>query len=105
MAGRIISVRRDLYASKAASAITSEVFWVGDAEAISVFARGSPSTTTIQGSNAEGRTSAIGETSWSVLSTILSPSPDMIDIESGFRWFRALRSETTELVIELQNKV
>lgn len=103
--GRFVTTRRDLYTSKAASVITSETFWTGDAEAISVFARGSPSTTTLQGSNAEGRTATIAENSWSNLSTILSPSPDMIDIESGFRWFRALRSETTELVIQLQNRV
>ena len=94
-------VRRDLYESKAASAITSEVFNVKDAESISFFISGSPSTTTIQGSNADGRTTDITNTTadWSDLSTVISPAPDMIDIEPGFSYVRCLRSETTSLIL------
>jgi hypothetical protein len=33
----------------------------------------------------------------------LSPSPDMVDIEPGFRWMRLLRSETTEATLNLRN--
>ena len=93
------SLRRDLYTSKTASEITSEVVWVGDADEITAFLRGSPSTTTLQSSNANGRDESIAETSWSVLTTVISPSPDMLNIEPGFRWLRALRSQTTELVL------
>ena len=98
------SVRRDLYSSKTASEITSEVHSVKDARSISFFMRGSPSTTTIQGSNADGRTTDITNSlnDWSVLSTIIAPSPDMIDIESGFAYVRCLRSETTEVILQCQ---
>ena len=98
-----VTVRRDLYSSQAASGVTSEVYWVGDAISISMFLRGSPSTTSIQGSNADGRTGVIAETSWSDLTVIINPSPDMIDIESGFGWLRGLRSETTEMTLQLVN--
>jgi len=101
------TVRRDLYSSKTASEITSEVYDVRDAESISFFIRGSPSTTTIQGSNSDARTVDITNTltDWSNLSTVVSPSPDMIDIESGFGHVRCLRSETTEVVLQLQKRV
>ena len=102
---RFFEARRDLYASKAASDITSEIYNVMDAESISLFISGSPSTTTIQGSNADGRSSGITNSTadWSDLSVILSPSPDMIDIEPGFRWIRAQRSETTSVVLNVRN--
>lgn len=93
------NLRRSVYTSKGASEITSEVLWTGDANELTVFLRGSPSTTTIQASNADGRDTTIAETSWSVLTTVISPSPDMLNIEPGFRWFRCLRSETTEVVV------
>ena len=98
------TVQRDLYESKAASAITSEVYRVADADEITLFVRGSPSTTTIQGTNADGRTTDITNTTtdWSDLSTIVSPSPDMIDIEPGFNYLRCQRSETTEVVLHAQ---
>jgi hypothetical protein len=104
---RHLNVRRDLYTSKTASDITSETFFVGDARAISFFIRGSPSTTTIQGSNADGRSNDITNTTddWSDLSTVLDPSPDMIDIEPGFEYVRLLRSETTEVILKLQQMV
>ena len=104
---RHFSARRDLYGSKAASDITSETYYVGDADAISLFVRGSPSTTTLQGSNEDGRNVDIkntGAADWSTLSTVINPSPDMIDIEPGFAYLRATRSETTELILTLQNK-
>ena len=99
------TTRRDLYTSKAASGITSEVFSVADARSISIFISGSPSTTTIQGSNANGVTTDITNTTadWSNLSTVISPGPDLIDIEPGFYFIRALRSETTSVILETQN--
>ena len=97
----MINVRRDLYNSIAASGVTSEVYYCGDAFTVSLFLRGSPSTTTIQLSNADGKSSVIAEASWSNASTVVGPSPDMLDIQSGFRWIRCLRSETTEATIHL----
>ena len=94
--------RRDIYTSKAASDITSETVWVGDAETLTLFLRGSPSTTSVQMSLADGRSAAIPETSWSDVTQITSPSPDLIDIEPGGRWLRTLRSETTEVVVSMQ---
>ena len=105
--GGHVVVRRDLYTSKSAnsvSGITSEVYPVYDAHSISLFLRGSPSTTTVQISNAIGSTVAIPETSWSVATVNLSPAPDMVDIEPGFRWMRCLRSETTEVVLNIRNR-
>ena len=101
------TIRRELYTSKAASAITSEVYDVRDAISISFFVRGSPSTTTIQGSNANGLTTDITNTTtdWSNLSTVVGPAPDMIDIEPGFAYVRCLRSETTEVTLQVQKHV
>jgi len=98
------TARRDLYGSKAASDITSEVFRVADALAISIFVSGSPSTTTIQGSNADGRTTDIRNTTtdWSDLSAIVSPGPDLVDIATGFGYLRALRSETSSVILHAQ---
>ncbi len=98
-----VVVRRDLYGTKTASEVTSEIYWVGDAISINLFLRGSPSTTTVQGSTANGRDAAIAETSWSDLTVVVSPSPDMLDIQPGFGWIRGLRSETTEMTLQLVN--
>lgn len=102
---RHYTVRRDLYSSKAASDITSETYSVKDANSISFFISGTGSITTIQGSNADGNTTDITNTTadWSNLSTIISPSPDMIDIEPGFAYVRCLRSLTTSVILQLQN--
>jgi hypothetical protein len=92
---------RDLYASKAASIFTSEVYNVKDAAELTLFLRGSPSTTTVQGSNADGRLTDITNTTtdWSDLTVITSPSPDMLNIEPGFAYIRLIRSETTEALL------
>ena len=90
------AARRDLYSSKAASDVTSETYNTeGFVESFSVQVVGSPSTTTLQGSNDDGRIAAI--TNWSTLTTIIGAG--MFNIESDFRWIRAQRSETTNLVI------
>ena len=95
------TARRDLFAAGATSDVTSEIYFAGDAASVSLFLRGSPSTTTIQLSNATGFQSAIAETEWSNVTTVVSPAPDMLDIQSGFRWIRCLRSETTEATLNL----
>ena len=94
----MVWVQRDLYNSKAASGITSECYNVSGAREITLFLRGSPSTTTIQGSNSSGYATDITNTTadWSDLTVITSPGPDMLNIEPGFGWIRCLRSETTE---------
>lgn len=98
------SYRADMYDGVGASAITSNVEWIGDAADISLFIRGTGSVTTVQLSNADGRHTATGqasipETSWSDATTVTSPSPDMLDIEPGPRWIRSIRSETTEVTL------
>ena len=97
--------RRDLYSSKTTSEITSETYWIGDADTVSLFVRGSPSTTSLQLSNAEGRAAAIGETEWSTVTTILGTGADMLDVEGGSRWLRCLRSETTEVTLATQTRL
>jgi len=99
------TARRDLYASKDASDVTSETYYVGDARSISLEIIGSPSTTTIQGSNADGRNVDITNTTaqWSTLSVVVGPAPDMIDIEAGYSWMRCQRSETTSTWLTVQN--
>lgn len=105
MAGRHVVARRDLYASKTASEVTSEVYWIGDAREITLFFRGSPSTTTVQISTDDGRTAALPENGWSNATVIISPGPDHIDVEPGPRWLRFLRSETTEATLNVRNMV
>lgn len=92
--------RADLYDGVASSGVTSNVEWIGDFDDISLFLRGSPSTTSIQLSNASGMgSSAIPETSWSDETQITSPSPDLLSVTAGARWIRTIRSETTEAVL------
>lgn len=91
--------RRNLYESIAASGITSETYWVGDAGSISLQLIGSPSTTTVRGSNADGRSAAIGATEWSTITTVAA---GMYSIEPGFRWLQLQRSETTSAWLSVQ---
>ena len=87
---------RDIYSSKTASEITSETIGVADIdENISVQLVGSPSTTTLQGSNDSGVEAV--PTNWSTISTVIGAQ--LITVEPGFRWLRALRSETTNVVV------
>jgi len=92
-----------MYESQIASAITSGAYKVAGAESITLFISGSPSTTTIEGSNADGSTTALANTTadWSALSVVVAPAPDMIAITPGFGYLRCLRSETTSVILEL----
>ncbi len=90
---------RDMYNSKAASAVTSEEVWVGDADKISLQLLGSPSTTTVQGSNATGFSTAIGAGEWSTITTL---GVGMYAMEPGVRWLRCQRSETTNVYLAQQ---
>jgi len=94
------AIRRDLYEAKG-SDVTSEVYWVGDARSISMWL--DASVITVQGTNQEGRDSAIDEDNWSLLTTLTDPDKEMLDIEPGFRWLRTLRSGSTgTAVLSLQ---
>lgn len=88
--------RRDLFGTKTSSDTMSEVYWVGDAETISLWMDGA--TQHVQGSNDEGRASAIGAASWSTLTTII-PTLAMLDVAPGFRWLRVYRSGSTGTAI------
>lgn len=104
------SYRTDMYAGLSSSDLTSNELWIGDADDITVFLRGSPSSTTIQISNASGGHEAQGgpvqipETSWSAETQIVDPGPDVLSITAGARWLRSIRSETTEAVLNWKMK-
>lgn len=88
--------QRELYTSIAASAVTSETYNIqGFHDGFTMQILGSPSTTTIRGSNDEGYTAAI--TNWSTLTTVVGPG--IVNITPGFRWLQCERSETTGVVI------
>lgn len=89
--------RRDLYASVSASlatsGITSEVYNVeGFHDAFTLQIVASNSTTTVQGSNDNGRTAAI--TNWSDLTCVLDSG--IVAIDPGIAWVRCLRSNSSE---------
>lgn len=99
----LYNARRDLFTSKTASEITSETYWVGDARHISLFLDGS--TQTVQGSQDEGRATAIGEATWSTLTRFVA-STALLDIEPGFRWLRVQRSGSSgTAILNLQSLV
>lgn len=83
--------RSDLFDSS--SDITSSVYFVGDAEELTVFVDiDSETTVVIQGSNAQGFRSTIAEDEWSTLTTVVSVAAnDLYNIEPGFRWIRGVR--------------
>lgn len=84
--------RKDLFAT-VSSDITSSVYFVGDAEEITLSTDINSATTLVfQGSNDTGFRSTLAETEWSTLTTIASVTANgMYNIEPGFRWFRCLR--------------
>ena len=85
------SFRTDLFAGQ--STITSNVYFVGDAEELTVFLDIDSATTPIlQGSNAQGFASSIAEDEWSTLTTMTSVAANqLLNIEPGFRWLRGIR--------------
>ena len=91
--------RRELYASKGVSDVTSETYWVGDAAEITLQFP-TASSNTVQVTNADGRSAAIVEADWS---TITTASTGIINIEPGMRWLRCL-SNKTDMVLNLQNR-
>lgn len=99
------STRRDLFASKGASAITSETYWVGDARRISLMCDGSVQT--VLACNQEGRSAVLSDDTlnWSTLTRMIA-SRNLMDIEPGFRWLRIQRSGSSgTAILELQQLV
>lgn len=93
----IVVKNRDLYGSLTASAITSETYYVGDAEWYSIYhdAGGSASTLTLQGAIVNGRDTAITEAQWTSLITYTSSTTTIIDSDTYnlpyVRWLRIQR--------------
>jgi len=77
------------------SATTSGHYFVGDATSLSMEI-GSASTVTVWGSNADGFNTALAEPDWSVVSTVAAAGVQKI--ETGFRWMRVYRSQSTNTV-------
>ena len=90
-----IYARRDLYesisSSLATSGMTSEVYNVEVFETLTLQMVGSIGTILVQGSNDNGRTSAIAN--WSTLTT--DRGPGIIYLEPGFAWIRSIRSDSS----------
>ena len=84
---------RQLYSSKGASDVTSEVVWVGDADYLSLHLP-TASTTTVQGSNDDGRSSAIAN--WTDLQTLTTAG--VYTIDPGVRWLRVLSTKTDAIL-------
>lgn len=89
------SFRSDLFEGH--SDVTGGPYFVGDAEEMTVFLGiASETTVVLEGSNAIGFRTAIGEGEWSNLTTIVaSSSSEILNIEPGFRWIRGVRESTT----------
>jgi len=82
----------DLYAGQGSN-VTSSIFEVASAEDITLqLDIASISTTTVQGSNATGFRTALAETDWSTLTTVVASTDQFLNIEPGFRWLRCSRS-------------
>lgn len=77
------------------SVTTSSHYFVGDFASLSMEI-GSASTVTVWGSNADGFTTALVAADWSVVSTVAAAGVQKI--ETGFRWMRVYRSQSTNTV-------
>ncbi len=83
------------YTGLTSSMTTSAPYFVGDFQSLSIQI-GSASTLTLQGSNAEGFASAIDSGTWSNLTVVVAAG--IQKVETGFRWMRAFRSQSTNTV-------
>lgn len=81
--------------SFAFSDLTSPKVFIGDATSLSVslVTATTDSTYTIQGSNADGFASSIGEGTWSTMTTLTAQG--IYGIQVGARWIRALNPAST----------
>ena len=90
-----IYARRDLYesisSSLATSGMTSESYNVEGMETFTLQLVGSLGTLLVQGSNDNGRTSAIAN--WSTITA--NQGPGISYITGGFAWVRSIRSDSS----------
>ena len=94
-------IKRDLFTT-APSDVTSETYWIGDSEQLSVQILGgaSDSTTTIQFTNVDGRPIAIAEGDWSTDTTIIGQ--DIFPVQTGACYIRVL-SDATRFLLATKN--
>lgn len=83
------------FTAGSSSVTTSEPMFVGDFQSLTL-GIGSASTISVQGSNDDGFTSAIGSGTWSTVSTVAAAG--LQKVETGFRWMRIWRSQSTNTV-------
>jgi hypothetical protein len=95
---------RDLY-EDLGSDVTSQVFFVGDAERITLSLNNSDSTFTVQMNNGEGHRSALVANEWSDVTTLKGGGPLLLDVTPGPGWLRVQRSlSTTTVTLNTQTR-
>lgn len=87
---------RNFYPAGTSSSTTSPWYLVSDYASLSLEI-GSASTVTIQGANSEGFATAVPEADASTLTLVASAG--IYKIESGFRWLRTVRSQSTNTIM------
>lgn len=98
------ATRKNLF-ENAGSGLTSAVFWVGDAQHLSLMCDGSVQT--VLGCNQEGRDAALSmdTLNWSTLTRMIAQRA-LMNIEPGFRWLCVQRSGSSgTAILELQQFV
>ena len=83
------------FTAGSSSVTTSAAYFVGDFQSFSL-EFGSASTVTLQGSNGGGFTDALADPDWSTVSVVAAAG--LQKVETGFRWIRAWRSQSTNTV-------
>jgi hypothetical protein len=83
------------FTAGSSSQTTSGAYFTGDFQSYSVEI-GAASAVTLQGSNADGFTTALAEADWSTLSVIAAAG--IQKVETGFRWARAIRTSSANTV-------
>lgn len=96
----IVVAQRDLYGDRT-SDVTSQEYWIGDAETATFQLKGgtSASTTTVQFSNAIKATGT-AEALWSTDTTVIGEG--MFALQEGAGWIRML-SDVTIAILEIKN--
>lgn len=84
------------FTAGSSSVTTSGAWYVGDFTSLSLDI-GSASTVSVQGTNADGFTSALASADWSTVSVVAAAG--LQKVETGFRWMRIWRSQSTNTVL------
>ena len=83
------------FTTGSSSQTTSDPYFIGDFTSYSMEI-GAASAVTMQGSNANGFTTALAAADWSVVSVISAAG--LQKVETGFRWIRAIRTSSANTV-------